>query len=69
MADREDLAAPETVDLALPAVAGACGIVISARQSLLTPFLLYETMAYIGHEAGDGCPPSRGCRRRLHRRR
>jgi hypothetical protein len=53
LADGEDLAARETVDLVFPAVAGARGIVIGARQSLLTTFLLYQTMAYMGHQAGD----------------
>ena len=45
--------ARETVDLVFPAVAGARGIVIGARQSLLSTFLLYQTMAYMGHQAGD----------------
>lgn len=53
LADGEDLAARETVELAFPAVAGARGIVLGARQSLLSTFLLYQTMAYMGHQAGE----------------
>ena len=53
LADGEDLAARETVDLVFPAVAGARGIVIGARQSLVSTFLLYQTMAYMGHQAGE----------------
>ena len=53
LADGDDLAARETVDLVFPAVTGARGIVIGARQSLLSTFLLYQTMAYMGHQAGE----------------
>jgi hypothetical protein len=52
LADGEDLAARETVDLVFPAVPGARGIVIGARQSLLSTFLLYQTMAYMGGQVG-----------------
>ena len=41
------------MDLAFPAVPGARGIVIGARQSLLSTFLLYQTMAYMGEQVGD----------------
>jgi hypothetical protein len=53
LADDADLAARETVDLVFPAVPGARGVVIGARQSLLSTFLLYQTMAYMGPQVGD----------------
>lgn len=53
LADGDDLAARETVDLVLPALPGPRGVVIGARQSLLSTFLLYQTMAYMGRQVGD----------------
>jgi hypothetical protein len=53
LADSTDLAAKETVEVAFAdARAGRCGIVIASRQSLLSTFLLYQTYAYMGSEAG-----------------
>ena len=52
-ADGEDLAAREVVELRFPAARGPLGIVIGARQTLLSTFLFYQTMAYVGRGAGE----------------
>jgi len=53
-ADPADLAARETLDLTFPAAAaGPHGIVIGARQTLLSTYLFYQTMAFTGRRAGD----------------
>jgi hypothetical protein len=53
-ADGKDLAARETVELSFPAVAaGPGGVVVAARQTLLSTFLFYQTMAYTGRRAGE----------------
>jgi hypothetical protein len=57
LTDGEDLAARETIDLTFPALAPGSGgeptaIVIGARQSLVTTFLLYQGLAYLGTTAG-----------------
>lgn len=52
-ADSFDLAARETIEVELPAVSGPVGLVIAARQTLLTTFLFYQTLAYMGRSAGD----------------
>ena len=50
--DGKDLAARETIDLAFPhGEQGPRAIVIAARQSLVTTFLLYQGLAYLGSEA------------------
>ncbi|HUS30366.1 MAG TPA: hypothetical protein VMZ53_17780 [Kofleriaceae bacterium] len=52
--DGEDLATRETIQLAFPRGDGATGqraIVIAARQSLVTTFLLYQGLAYLGADA------------------
>jgi len=53
LTDEHDLAARETIDLEFPAAAapGRTGIVIAARQSLVTTFLLYQGLAYLGTTA------------------
>lgn len=50
--DSSDLAATETVELAFPTTTGHLGLVVAARQSFVSTFVLYQTMAYFGHEAG-----------------
>ena len=52
--DSSDLAAQETVELSFPAATGggSLGLVLGARQSFVSTFVLYQTMAYFGHEAG-----------------
>jgi len=49
--DGKDLAARETIELSFPPSSGRAGIVISARQSLVTTFLLYQGLAYLGTKA------------------
>jgi hypothetical protein len=51
-ADDADLAARETIELVFPAARGSSGIAIAARQTLLTTFLFYQTMAATGRGAG-----------------
>jgi hypothetical protein len=54
LTDERDLAAREIIDLEFPAgEAGRAGIVIAARQSLVTTFLLYQGLAYLGTTAVD----------------
>ncbi len=54
--DSSDLAAEETVELAFPAASRnpdtRLGLVLGARQSFVSTFVLYQTMAYLGHETG-----------------
>lgn len=53
-ADPDDLAARETIDLAFAAPpSGRLGVVISARQSLITTFLLYQGLAYLGTQVTE----------------
>jgi hypothetical protein len=57
LADSTDLAARETLDLAFAVEVGAdgassLGLVIGARQSLMTTYLLYQALAYMGPDAG-----------------
>jgi hypothetical protein len=52
-ADPSDLATREEVDLVFPAARGRSGIAIAARQTLLSTFLFYQSMAYVGRGAGD----------------
>jgi len=63
-ADSVDLATRETIDLEFaPLPAGAPGLVITARQSLMTTYLIYQALAYMGSEAGRwlaAAQPGRG---------
>jgi hypothetical protein len=52
LADSADLAARETIDLEFGPQSGDLGLVIASRQSLMTTYLLYQTLAYLGSEAG-----------------
>jgi hypothetical protein len=52
-ADGAFLAARELVELTFPAARGSCGVVLAARQTLLSTFLFYQTMAYTGRAAGE----------------
>lgn len=82
LTDEHDLAARETIDLAFPAIEGQgdgrlgerIGIAIAARQSLVTTFLLYQGLAYLGTTAAEwlaalerGDPAARLGGRRLQR--
>lgn len=52
-ADSTDLATKETITLAFDAPPkGPTGLVIAARQTLMTTFLLYQTLAYMGTDVG-----------------
>ncbi|MGH7678387.1 MAG: hypothetical protein ACRENU_07980, partial [Gemmatimonadaceae bacterium] len=54
LADSTNLAAREMIELEFPHVAGdTLGLVISSRQTLLSTFLLYQTLAYMGTRASD----------------
>lgn len=53
VSDSTDLAARETVELEFPAAAGPKGLVLAARQSLVSTYLFYQTIAYLGGRAGD----------------
>jgi len=53
-ADSVDLAAQETIELTFPAATGRLGFVIGARQSLMTTYLFYQTMGFLGERAGEG---------------
>jgi hypothetical protein len=52
-ADSFDLAARETLDLEFAPVPGEAGLVVTSRQSLMTTYLLYRSLSYLGsHAAG-----------------
>lgn len=51
--DSTDLAARETIDLEFAAASeGNWGLVIASRQSLLSTYLFYQALAYMGRSAG-----------------
>lgn len=51
--DSLDLSARETIDLTFDSVPqGRLGLVIASRQTLLTTYLLYQALAYLGDDAG-----------------
>ncbi|MBP9203432.1 MAG: hypothetical protein KBG28_05665 [Kofleriaceae bacterium] len=59
LTDPRDLATRETLTLELPAPMAAAGgpapargVVVAARQSLVTTFLMYQGLAYLGRAAG-----------------
>jgi hypothetical protein len=52
-ADPEDLARRETVELEFPAPTGPIGLVLAFRQTLMTTYLFYQTLAYMGRSVGD----------------
>jgi hypothetical protein len=50
--DATDLAAREVIELEFPEIRGdTVGLVIGSRQTLLSTFLLYQTLAYMGRNA------------------
>ncbi len=52
LADSTDLATRETIELEFDRVpSGPVGLVITARQSLMTTFLVYQALAYLGSDA------------------
>ena len=51
--DSTDLAARETIELEFPPIfGGPAGLVIASRQTLLSTFVLYQGLAYMGRSAG-----------------
>lgn len=52
-ADTRDLATRESVELEFGPVEGAAGLLVGARQTLLSTHLFYQTMAYFGSRAGE----------------
>jgi hypothetical protein len=53
-ADSTDLAAKEIIELDFDAAAGgAMGLVVASRQTLLTTFLFYQSLAYMGSRASE----------------
>lgn len=53
LADAHDLAARETVEIEFPAGEGRMGLVVAARQTLLSTHLFYQSLAYFGSRAGE----------------
>jgi hypothetical protein len=54
-ADGDNLAAREQLTITFPPDAATAprGLVIGARETLLTTYLLYQTLAYLGSQVGD----------------
>lgn len=53
LADSTDLATRETIDLVFEDVPeGRLGLVLVSRQTLMTTFLIYQALAYMGNDAG-----------------
>jgi hypothetical protein len=52
LADSLDLSTRETIDLDFdPGLSGDVGLVVASRQSLMSTYLLYQTLAYLGTDA------------------
>ncbi|MBI1807348.1 MAG: hypothetical protein HYR76_09895 [Ignavibacteria bacterium] len=53
LADDTYLGEKETIELEFPVGSGQrCGLVVGCRQTLLPTYLLYQTFAYMGNDAG-----------------
>jgi hypothetical protein len=54
LADSTDLASKETLSCEFEhSRKGGCGLVIASRQTLLSTYLFYQSLAYMGTRAGD----------------
>ncbi len=53
LTDGEDLARRETIELRLPIAPGPRGLVIASRQSLVSTYLFYQSLAFLGDSAGE----------------
>lgn len=53
LADSNDLATRETLEVVFPRAAGSLGVVVGARNTLLGTYLFYQTLAYMGGSAGE----------------
>ncbi|MDP3769206.1 MAG: hypothetical protein Q8S13_14435 [Dehalococcoidia bacterium] len=52
-ADSTDLGASDSIDLIFPAVGGPAALVVTARQSLASTYVFYQSLAYAGSRAGE----------------
>jgi len=52
-ADPTDLASREVIELTFPATEGPVAVVLTARHSLLSTFLFYQNLAYLGSGVGE----------------
>ncbi|MGA2382459.1 MAG: hypothetical protein ABSG61_03400 [Gemmatimonadales bacterium] len=52
-ADSSDLGAEDSLDLLFPATPGPAALLVTARQSLLSTYVFYQSLAYAGSRAGD----------------
>lgn len=53
LTDSLDLGTKETIDLTFDSLPpGRLGLVVASRQTLLTTYLLYQALAYLGEDAG-----------------
>jgi hypothetical protein len=52
-ADSTDLSSVEALELTFAPARGRLGLVLAARQSLMTTFLFYQTMGFLGRRAGE----------------
>jgi hypothetical protein len=53
LTDPHDLAERETVEVEFASIEGRVGVVLAARQTLLSTYLFYQSMAYFGSRAGE----------------
>lgn len=53
VADSGDLAARETIELVFAPRADPVGVILAARQTLMSTFLFYQTMGYFGRDGGE----------------
>ena len=52
-ADSTDLGAADSIDLVFPAVPGPAALVVTARQSLASTYVFYQSLAWAGSRAGE----------------
>lgn len=50
--DPDDLATREVVELEFAAADGPLGLVLTARHTFVSTFVFYQTLGYLGHDAG-----------------
>jgi hypothetical protein len=53
LSDADDVTTRETVSLTFPRSSGALGLTVRARASLMSTYLLYQAMAWMGTDASD----------------
>jgi hypothetical protein len=52
-ADSTDLGTADSLDLVFPAARGHAALVVTARQSFVSTYLFYQSLAYAGSRAGE----------------